>query len=334
MREAGAKIIATGRRKRGAGRAGEGNAAERSPKRSPAISNDARFVDDLAKRARDVDILVNNAGILKYAPLMDMTDGDVEAMFRTNVLAAFRVTHAVAKSMMERRRGHIIVMTSIAAREVYPLGVIYCATKHALSAIARGLRVELQGHGIKVTEIAPGMVDTDIRATQRPSSRAGGAEGQEIRSADAGRGGGGGRVRGGRAPRTAVRISSSCDRKAPPNRKRITEEPAMAKTMAKTMAKLQPRAKKTSPKKAAPPASRARRPKPVEGTSRSRAFNVNHFRAEDFRTDGLRSYAQYRDLGMSKATNGLLQAHVIRLDSAVRPGGGLEAALSRRATCR
>jgi NADP-dependent 3-hydroxy acid dehydrogenase YdfG len=96
---------------------------------------------------------------------MDMTDGDVEAMFRTNVLAAFRVTHAVARSMMERRRGHIIVMTSIAAREVYPLGVIYCATKHALSAITRGLRVELQGHGIKVTEIAPGMVDTDIRAT-------------------------------------------------------------------------------------------------------------------------------------------------------------------------
>ena len=56
-------------------------------------------------------------------------------------------------------------MTSIAAREVYRLGVIYCATKHALSAIARGLRLELQEYGIKVTEIAPGMVDTDIRAT-------------------------------------------------------------------------------------------------------------------------------------------------------------------------
>jgi NADP-dependent 3-hydroxy acid dehydrogenase YdfG len=66
--------------------------------------------------------------------------------------------------MMERRRGHII-MTSIAAREVYRLGVIYCATKHALSAFARGVRLELQGHGIKVTEIAPGMVDTGIRAS-------------------------------------------------------------------------------------------------------------------------------------------------------------------------
>src|SRR5262249_5892612 len=90
----------------------------------------------------------------------DMTDADCETMFRTNVLASFRITHRVAKSMVERRRGRIIVMTSIAAREVYRLGVIYCATKHALSAFARGLRIELQGHGIKVTEIAPGMVDT------------------------------------------------------------------------------------------------------------------------------------------------------------------------------
>src|SRR5262249_40765976 len=97
-----------------------------------------------------VDLFVNNAGVLKYAPLLDMTDADCEAMFRTNVLASFRITHRVAKS--------------IAAREVYRLGVMYCATKHALSAFARGLRIELQGHGIKITEIAPGMVDTEIRA--------------------------------------------------------------------------------------------------------------------------------------------------------------------------
>src|SRR5207342_2699999 len=115
LAEAGAKVIATGRRKREL----DSLAKQCGGAVTEAIAgdlNDAHFVDDLAKRARDVDILVNNAGILKYAPLMDMTDGEVEAMFRTNVLAAFRVTHAVAKSMMERRRGHIIVMTSIAAR--------------------------------------------------------------------------------------------------------------------------------------------------------------------------------------------------------------------------
>jgi 3-hydroxy acid dehydrogenase/malonic semialdehyde reductase len=86
-------------------------------------------------------------------------------MFRTNVLASLRIIQAVAKQMVARKRGHIIIMTSIAAREVYRLGVIYCATKHALSAVARGLRLEVQGDGVKVTEIAPGMVDTDIRAT-------------------------------------------------------------------------------------------------------------------------------------------------------------------------
>jgi NADP-dependent 3-hydroxy acid dehydrogenase YdfG len=164
LAQAGAKIIATGRRKLEL----DALAKQCGGQVTEAIAgdlNDARFIDDLVKKAGDVDILVNNAGILKYAPLMDMTDADCEDMFRTNVLASFRVTLAVARSMIQRRRGHIIIMTSIAAREVYQLGVIYCATKHALSAFARGLRLELQGHGIKVTEIAPGMVDTGIRAS-------------------------------------------------------------------------------------------------------------------------------------------------------------------------
>ncbi len=163
LSQAGARIIATGRRKMEL----EALAEECGDGVVETIAgdlDDARFADELAARARGVDILVSNAGILKYAPLLETTEGDIEAMFRTNVLASFRVTLAVAKAMAERRRGHIIVVTSIAAREVYPLGVIYCATKHALSAFARGLRIELQSHGIKVTEIAPGMVDTGIRA--------------------------------------------------------------------------------------------------------------------------------------------------------------------------
>jgi Cupin domain len=77
--------------------------------------------------------------------------------------------------------------------------------------------------------------------------------------------------------------------------------------MAKTMAKLQAQAKRTSVKKKAAAARTNAKAKPKQ------KFNVSHFRAEDFKTDGLRSYANYRDLGMSKATNGLLQAHVIRL---------------------
>ena len=91
----------------------------------------------------------------------------------------------------------------------------------------------------------------------------------------------------------------------------------MAKTKTKpkfkTMAKLQPRTTKTSAKKSAPARRAKPKAKPKAKARPKQTFNVSHFRAEDFRADGLRTYAQYRDLGMSKATNGLLQAHVIRM---------------------
>ena len=85
--------------------------------------------------------------------------------------------------------------------------------------------------------------------------------------------------------------------------------------MAKTMAKLQPRAKKTSPKKRAV----APHAKPKVSARPKQRFNVSHFRPEDFRTDGLRSYAKYRDLGIADATHGLAQAHVIRLQGPCNP---------------
>jgi NADP-dependent 3-hydroxy acid dehydrogenase YdfG len=160
---AGARVIATGRRKAELDRL----VRQHGKDRVRAIAgdlNDEDFAAELADASRDADIMLSNAGILTYAPLADTTFEDTEAMFRTNVLASYRITLAVTKSMAARRRGHIIVMTSIAAREVYRLGVIYCATKHALSALTRGLRIEFQQHGVKVTEIAPGMVDTEIRA--------------------------------------------------------------------------------------------------------------------------------------------------------------------------
>jgi NADP-dependent 3-hydroxy acid dehydrogenase YdfG len=163
---AGAHVLATGRRQSALDELVKQHGAQ-SVATIAGNLNDAAFVAELAAKARDVDILVNNAGILTYAPVMDLTFADTEAMFTTNVLAAFHVMHAVARHMIARRRGHIIVMSSTAAREVYRLGVVYCATKHALSALTRGFRLELQGHGIKVTEIAPGMVDTDIRNGSR-----------------------------------------------------------------------------------------------------------------------------------------------------------------------
>jgi NADP-dependent 3-hydroxy acid dehydrogenase YdfG len=84
-------------------------------------------------------------------------------MFRVNVLAALDVTLGIARKMAARKRGHIIMMSSTAARSVYRMGVVYCASKFALTALTQGLRLEVQGDGVKVTEIAPGMVDTEIR---------------------------------------------------------------------------------------------------------------------------------------------------------------------------
>ena len=174
LAQAGMKVIATGRRQAQLDRLKR--ECSKHPGSVETVAgdlNDARFAAELASAAREVEIFVNNAGVLKYAPLLDTNDADTEDMFRTNVLAAFRVMRAVAKSMVERKRGHIIVMSSIAAREVYALGGIYCATKHALSAITRSLRLELGGHGIKVSEIAPGMVDTEIRnSTDHPAALA------------------------------------------------------------------------------------------------------------------------------------------------------------------
>jgi NADP-dependent 3-hydroxy acid dehydrogenase YdfG len=129
--------------------------------------DDAGFARDLVASAGTIDIFLNNAGTLTYAPILEIDDAASEAMFRTNVLAALRLAQLVGRFMVQRKSGHIIVMTSTGAREVWPVGTVYCASKHALSAITRGLRLDLQLHGIKVTEIAPGMVDTTIRDRSR-----------------------------------------------------------------------------------------------------------------------------------------------------------------------
>lgn len=127
--------------------------------------NEAAYLDSIDPELADVDVFLNNAGVLRYAPIMDLTAEDFSWMFQTNVLASIQLTQRVARHMVARRKGHLVFMTSIAAREVYRTASAYCATKHALSAMARSFRLELQEFGIKVSEIAPGMVDTDIRAS-------------------------------------------------------------------------------------------------------------------------------------------------------------------------
>lgn len=162
--ELGCAIVATGRRQNELDSLARAVEAMGAPCRTIAGDvTDRTFVARLAEQAGELDILVNNAGVLTYAPLLDMRPEECDAMFRVNVLAALDVALAVGRRMAQRKRGHIVMMTSTAARSVYRHGVVYCASKFALSALAQGFRLELQAHGVKVTEVAPGMVDTEIR---------------------------------------------------------------------------------------------------------------------------------------------------------------------------
>lgn len=125
--------------------------------------NDRSFVRKMVDSCSDADFLVNNAGILTYAPVLETSTDDCEKMFATNVVAAYDVARSVAEKMVARGGGHMIFVTSMSARNVNAHAVVYAATKHAVSAFAKGFRVELKSQKIKVTEIAPGMVDTDMR---------------------------------------------------------------------------------------------------------------------------------------------------------------------------
>ncbi len=133
--------------------------------------NDEAFVQRIDALAPELDVFVNNAGVLRYAPILELTPEDCQWMFQTNVLASLRVTQGIARGMVGNKRGHIVFMSSIAAREVYRLASVYCATKHALSALARSLRLELQSHGIKVTEVAPWHGGHRHSHRQRPPGR-------------------------------------------------------------------------------------------------------------------------------------------------------------------
>jgi 3-hydroxy acid dehydrogenase/malonic semialdehyde reductase len=110
-----------------------------------------------------IDVLVNNAGLASgLSPLHEGNVDDWEKMIDTNVKGLLYITREIAPRMVAQQSGHIINVGSIAGVEVYPNGNVYCATKHAVKAISEGLRKELYDKGIKVTNVAPGMVETEF----------------------------------------------------------------------------------------------------------------------------------------------------------------------------
>lgn len=120
-------------------------------------------VENLPDNWKDIDVLVNNAGLA--AGLSALQEGDTDdwnRMIDTNVKGLLYVTRHVSPLMIERGKGHIINIGSIAGKEVYPNGNVYCATKHAVDALTKGMRIDMLRHNIKVTQVCPGAVETEF----------------------------------------------------------------------------------------------------------------------------------------------------------------------------
>jgi NADP-dependent 3-hydroxy acid dehydrogenase YdfG len=119
--------------------------------------------DRLPQAWQAVEILVNNAGLAAGRdPLQTGDLDDWEAMIDTNLKGLLYVTRLILPGMVAAKRGHIINMGSIAGREVYPNGNVYCASKFAVEGLSRALRLDVAADQVKVTTISPGLVETEF----------------------------------------------------------------------------------------------------------------------------------------------------------------------------
>jgi NADP-dependent 3-hydroxy acid dehydrogenase YdfG len=130
--------------------------------RQEAVVQDA--ISSLPTEVKNhIEILVNNAGLaVGRGPIDEGVSEDWERMIDTNIKGLLYVTKAVVPFLKLQKHGHIVNIASIAGKEVYPGGNVYCASKHAVDALSRSMRIDLISYGIKVTNIAPGAAETEF----------------------------------------------------------------------------------------------------------------------------------------------------------------------------
>lgn len=122
-----------------------------------------KTIDSLPSEWKNIDLLVNNAGLaVGVSPIEQGVVDDWDRMIDTNVKGLLYVTRCISPLMAERKKGLIVNISSIAGKEAYPGGNVYCGTKHAVEAITKGMRIDLLPHNIRVSSIAPGMVETEF----------------------------------------------------------------------------------------------------------------------------------------------------------------------------
>ncbi len=120
-------------------------------------------IGSLSGEWKDIDVLINNAGLAAGADtIQEGLLSDWEQMIDTNIKGLLYISKLIIPFMIGRGKGQIVNISSIAGKEVYANGNVYCATKHAVEAITKGMRIDLLKHGIKVSSVSPGMVETEF----------------------------------------------------------------------------------------------------------------------------------------------------------------------------
>ncbi|MDA3817961.1 MAG: SDR family NAD(P)-dependent oxidoreductase [Prolixibacteraceae bacterium] len=120
-------------------------------------------INSLPEEWKDITVLINNAGLASgLAPVHEGDYDDWDKMVDTNIKGLLYISRVVSQLMVTNKKGHIINVSSIAGREAYPNGSVYCGSKHAVEAITKSMRLDLLPHNIKVSRISPGMVETEF----------------------------------------------------------------------------------------------------------------------------------------------------------------------------
>lgn len=131
-----------------------------------------KAINSIPKEFENIDVLLNNAGLALGKETIDHSDmQDWETMIDTNVKGLLYVTRAVLPKMKQKMSGHIINISSIAAKEVYPNGNVYCASKHAVDALTKAMQIDLLQYKIKVSAVAPGMVNTEFSTVRHKGDK-------------------------------------------------------------------------------------------------------------------------------------------------------------------
>ena len=130
-------------------------------------------IESLPQEWKNIDILVNNAGNAHgMSPIHESEVADWEMMIGSNITGLLNVSKIVLPKMVERQTGHVVNLSSVAGKQTYENGAVYCATKKSVEALSEGMRLDLTKHGIKVTNIAPGAVETEFSVVRFKGDKA------------------------------------------------------------------------------------------------------------------------------------------------------------------